>query len=561
MAVPPPVIPGDDISNIDISKTVNRDSVRSSPPSEAADSPDWLDRGQKSWDAPFISQQLAEDAANILLGKGALFVPRMAESNLEPDIEILDSLGNLLRSGQAGRKYGLLPGTYLVMVGSGTHRQRIVRPVQIIEGRTATVVPDWCALTIDVVDQDGMPIRGEFEIARIDEFEAYGRGYGRDVNLGEELKTWIFKPGIYKIFSSGESYNTLKNFITVRLLPGEMTRVLLVESSPDFKIIGGGIAGLQAKSALTSKWKYGLDVGGSFLFNAQDNHTTTTAGVKAQTNSVSMALLLNSRLKFKDGPFEWDQGVRLDESPNFEEFKFAHLKSSKDELQVTSLMIWRFVRWFGPYGQFRFGSNLFPQYEYFENSADGHAFFILHPDSTLELQDTLNESIMLKPSFSKLSIQAGVGTNLDIVSLRFVDARIRGGFGLSLKHNWAQSVLADSASLDSTTLLQLDSVRQYLVVRRLADADIFSYGPEAAFNLNIRIGSWADIESELLMLVPIRSVTKPNIDWTTTLSWRLMQWLTLDYQFTYVMHPDELIITDREVSTHRVLVRFSFTTR
>ena len=160
-------------------------------------------------------------------------------------------------SGYPGRTFSVEPGAYTVVLGSGAHEQRIVRKVTVEEGRTVPIMPDWAGLAVETVDSLGVSFRGQYELMRIDEFESYGQGYGANPELGEVVKTWIVKPGIYKILGVGQSYNSLTGFVTVRLVPGEFCRFLLVQDSTDYRILGGGTVDVTPQSKLASPWKYG----------------------------------------------------------------------------------------------------------------------------------------------------------------------------------------------------------------------------------------------------------------------------------------------------------------
>ncbi|MDD5675420.1 MAG: hypothetical protein PHC61_14715 [Chitinivibrionales bacterium] len=559
-AAPPPDLPGQEITQQYMQSILPADSLKANPPDNLPESADWFDRAQRTWDAPFLSQQIAEDVANIPMGKGAIFIPRMStDANLEPDVDILDSTGAVVLSDKVGKKICLMEGNYTVLLGSGSHRQLIARKIRAVESKINPLIPDWCCLAIDVVDQNNLPMRGEYEITRIDEFEPFGHGYGRDQNLGEELKTWVLKPGIYKIFSVGLSYNTLVNFITVRLLPGEMTHLLLVENSSDFKIISGGTTEVKLKQARASHFKYGLDIGGSVLFSSNQNYVDTTA------NKTTIALLANTGLQYKNGKHEFNFTLRLNEGLNFTDFKIAHLNTDLDEFHFTALYIWRFLHWFGPYGRFEVLSTLFPQYHYFDDQKGGHYYLKLNPDSSLSTIDSVNATLRLAPSFSPFTIQAGLGGNLDVVKTRFLETKFRAGFGFSREASWSTVLLTDSTSLRPADTAFIRSIlpinAPHAVVRRAQDTSLYSYGPEADLNALARVGRWATIETELQVLIPLQRLSHPDYDWTTTISWRIIPPVTLDYQYTYQDHPSAVLETERRQSLHRILLRFSYTSR
>ena len=540
----PPELPGEEITEEYTRMVLPRDSIEKKTPPTSRDNPTWLDNAMETWEAPVLSQQLAEDNTPLPMGKGAVYVPCLTEPEREPDIEILDENGKVAGQGLTGRKYPVLPGTYYVMLGSGAHDQRMVRVVEVTEGQVTPIVPDWSALVVDVVDEANIEFSGEYEIARLEGLEAYGRGTGRDPDLGEELRTWILKPGIYKMFGVGQSYNTLTNFVTTRLLAGEHTRFMLVmNNQSDQRIVGGGIVDVGANRALTRNWRYGIDIGGSVLYNAETDHETDSTAT-----SSSIALLSIARLNYDKDPWEWDSRVKLDEGITFTGFDISRLSSSPDNLRITSLFTWRFLRWLGPYGRLEVETPILPLYHRVPEGVEQYYWVILSPDSTLEEIDSLSSSYILRRPFSPLELDAGVGANVTLVGRRWAEADLLAGFGFS------QEVLRESGEVvgsgaDFATIL-----------REEASIPTLDYGPEFAFNGLLRVGRFATAETELKVLVPVGRFGEPDVDLTNTMSWHLTRFVSLDYEYTYTLkQPKDL--ESEQTSEHRVWIRYSYTSR
>ena len=561
--VAPPELPGNDISHIVQNVAVSSDSAALSAPDST--SMGWVDRGVRTWNAPPLQQQLTEDETSIPMGKGFVFVPRMSESNLEPDIEVLDAGGSILKKGKPGRKFAFEPGTYSVAIGSGSSEQRIVRTVTIAENAPAVISPDWAGLSIDVVNENSLPFRGEYELVRIDDFEPFGRAYGR--NPDEETKTWILKPGLYKIFGVGESYNALTNFVTVRLMPGTFTRFLLVETA-DFKIISGGEAVLSSGTVFNSNWKYTLDMGGSLLLSKLVDRVNTT---KNQTDNFSIALLFNTSLVYTKSPFEWTTKLLVDEELNFEGFNLANLSLSIENVRLASLAIWRFISWLGPYTSAEVNTRLFPEFNRIGGDVPTHAMVVLSADSTVDSIDVALHAFAVKPPFSPVSLKAGAGVTADVINVRFLEARIRTGFGVSLENIWNKYAVMGQQQIDTFIVHHpadfdsIDSLPAYRVgYIRVPDVFNQKYGPEIALNAEARLGKWVVAEIEATALAPIHRITHPDISVATTVSWRITRSVTLDYQFKYDLSLDEdpaITVPLRDESLHRVIVRFSFSNR
>lgn len=518
--------------------------------------------------------QVDEDETPIPIGKGAVFVPRMSEQSLEPDVQLADSTGKVVLTGSPGKKFCLIPGTYSVLMGNGTTKQRIVKWVVVDEGRITPLFPTWSGLQVDVVSESNIPFKGSYELVRLDEFEPFGRGYGRDPNQAEHVKSWILKPGLYKIFGAGGSYNGVTSFVTVRLLPGELTQFVAVEDSVTGKIISGGVTPIvSASRKLTSHWKYGLDVGGSILFNSSND-----------TNNSAIVFLTNVRVNHKRSKGEWDTKFFFDEELNFSDLRAADINNTADDFRIYSLYIWRIMPWLGPYGRMQFETNFFPVYDRFDQSSQSHLFLVTGGgDTAVKAVDSSSKSMRLKPSVSPIDLDLGIGANVDAITSGVFDAKVRLGLGYSQHNIWGQyqDITADTASLktkekDPSSVLTanalatlLDNFRgDYKILQKVSDTVIITYGPEASIDGTLRLGNLITAEGEVIVQFPILPILQEHairpVDWVywvnTTVSWRISNSVTLDYLYTYQFSQPTANGPKIDLSQHRVWLRYSFNT-
>ena len=533
-------------------------------------SPEWYVEAVKTWDAPPVTQQIDEDETPIPIGKGAVFVPRMSDPQLEPDVQVADSTGKVVLTGKPGKKYCLIPGTYSVLLGSGTTKQRIVKWVVVDEGRTTPVFPTWSGLQVDVVSESNIPFKGSYEMVRLDQFEPFGRTYGRDPNQGERVRTWILNPGLYKIFGTGGSYNAISSFVTVRLLPGELTHFSAVEDSTTGKILSGGVTvASQASRKITSHWKYGLDVGGSILFNTSND-----------TNNSAIVFLTNVRVNHTLGKGEWDTKFFFDEELNFSNFRISELNNTADDFRVYSLYVWRFLHWLGPYGRMQFETNFFPVYDRFDESSSHNLYVLTGADSAIKAVDSSSKTKMLKPSLSPTDLQLGVGANVDAITSGPFDLKLKLGFGYSQHNIWGQiqDVTSDTGAiktqeLDPASILSraaLDTMLahfqgDYKVLQDVSDNSIISYGPETSVDVGLRVGRWITADGEVIVQFPIDPIIKehklrPGYWVNTTISWRIVQSITLDYLYTFEFSQPHATDPKVDISQHRIWLRYSFNT-
>ena len=553
----PPDLPGEEVSKEMFRRTIPRDTIgaqRVGP--QKKDSLTWYDRAARTWEAPPLAEQMLTERGSVPMGMGGIFVPRFTEANDEPDVEILTSDGESVRGGEPGQTFSVEPGSYFVMLGSGSHRQRLVRKVEVTEAKTTPVMPDWSGLTIETVDSTTIAFRGEYELLRIDEFEPYGRGFGADPELGEKAKTWVLKPGTYKILGRGEGYNNLRNFITVRLLPGELVNVLLVQRPSDMAIISGGTVNVRPGTRIASHWKYGVNIGGNLQFTGELDRRVE----QQKLNSV-LSLRTGLWLRFNLQPFEWESNLLLDEGLNLSETSFEDVIAAPDDFRVISLFIWRIFAWVGPYGRSELRTDLLPSKIRREDTKQN--FCILNRDFTIARFDTAT-SFRERPSFGELSLDVDVGANLDAVNFRFLEMKLRGGVGSTYNHFRDRYDKVSATSVLGADSEQAAQLANSLVMMPFDAKSTFEFGPQGSATGNLRIGRFATASGELRVFAPIlpeMRLTRPDFDLTVTLSWRLARALTLDYDYTYELEQPKDVATQKNVSTHKIYLRFSYASR
>jgi hypothetical protein len=316
-------------------------------------------------------------------------------------------------SGPPGHTFGVEPGRYSVVLGSGGHNQRIVRKVTVEEGRTVPIVPDWAGLTIETVDSIATPFRGEYELVRIDEFEPFGRGFGANPDLGEVVKTWILKPGIYKILGVGQGYNSLINFVTVMLIPGELTKALACPEQDGFpdSWAAGPLRWLRTpKSRRTGNTA-------RISAAASTSIPSSTGSRRDSTMNTTLGLLSTFWLNYERPPYEWQTRIRLDEGLNLSGQDVADLITNADDFLFNSLFIWRFLPWLGPYGLAEMRTSFFPQQ--IVRSEPNKYFCPLKSDSTLSIPQRFDSSNTFQHQTVIFAAAAGRGRGRQCRRLQF----------------------------------------------------------------------------------------------------------------------------------------------
>jgi hypothetical protein len=563
----PPDLPGEEVSHDALISAVPKDTAPKDVPPEKASGATgipWLDKAQKTWEAPPLAEQvaMAKDETPIPIGKGGIFVPRFTAAINEPDVVIADSAGGTVASGNTGRIFSMEPGSYRVFTGSGARNQRMAHPVSVEEGKTTPVIPDWAGLAVETVDSMSTPFRGEYELVRIDEFETYGRGFGANPEQGEVVKTWILNPGVYKILAVGQGYNSITNFVTVKLMPGELCKFLLVQDTA-FRILGGGTVEVTPPSKITSHWKYGANIGGNIKFNSEIDRTGN------DTSTLTLFGLLSTLwLNYQRHPYEWRTRARLDEGFNFSGKEISDLLTDADDFLLNSLFIWRFLSWLGPYGSAELRTTFLPRR--FIRDENSSFFCLLDEDSTMINAPSAFDSsraFRLRPSFTPLLVTLGTGVNADALKYSFLETNIRAGFGGSYSHFPRQYQIVDTSGISQWQTLNdtlQDSVRKSVILLPKKATSDFSFGPQLSLSGMLRIARFITADGEVKILAPIapeQRLTRPDIDLLTNISWRLSNWITLDYSYTFLLKRPEKSGARWNKSTHGIWLRFSFSSR
>jgi hypothetical protein len=74
---------------------------------------------------------------------------------------------------------------------------------------------------------------------------------------------------MYRLSKIGEGFNSLRNYITVQLNPGELKVVELIMDKASRDIVSGGVKALNTRIRVGRNWTYGLRAGGNVFINRE----------------------------------------------------------------------------------------------------------------------------------------------------------------------------------------------------------------------------------------------------------------------------------------------------
>ena len=177
----------------------------------------------------------------------------------------------------------------------------------------------------------------------------------------------------------------------------------------------------------------------------------------------------------------------------------------------------------------------------------------------------------MQPPFSPFTYETGAGANINALKKRYLEIRLLTGIGLKYKSVWDESEKTDTSKVKyhpEDTLLKnnYDSIihpsnLSYAIIRNFNSESSFEVGPEAVLYVTLLLGRYINVESEVKYFSPFERMERPDFTLRSTIGWRVLRMLTLDYEYQYILkQPKEEALRQNE-SRHRILIRFSYTSR
>ena len=316
--------------------------------------------GLYRWIAPAAAEQMATDVTVVPAGKGAIFAPAMTAGVDEPSVLVFAG-EEKVATGKTGQRIILDPGTYQVRIGSGTVSQMLTVPAVVTAGQTTTLEPTWSGLLVQVVDTQNIPLRSTYEIIRADDREVMGIGVGADTLQGETLRTWLLKPGLYRIVRSGETFRARKDFATAFLPQGGLVHFKLVLDPETGDFRGAGVVSPEEIGVKTaeaeSPWIHNVTASGALSLSE-------TSNVVGSANQSSMAgtVFFDAYSTYENGPHRLTNIFEIEEGflqINPDQGKDLPTQHTQDRLR-EDLLYTRYLneRW-GPYVRFGLLTNVF----------------------------------------------------------------------------------------------------------------------------------------------------------------------------------------------------------
>lgn len=491
-------------------------------------------KNSRTWLTRPPAYQISHEAQLRPLSGGGIFVPAMAGGTSEPKYQIYDAQGNNIEEAYPGTTSYVPAGHYTVRVGSPVSHDTPEFQVNVVEGDITVIPAEWSGLMIKVVNDRGTTVRGNYEIVSLPERSYIGLGTGALINEGEQIATWLLWPGKYMIISAGEGYQARKNFITVDISPGELSRVTLVIDEDTGDILGGGEIDVIDGDYLARWWWAGVLVGGSVRFN----HTKDVIG-KASGQLLDVSAFLESyfTLALKHHYLYSRLNAEIGGTIRFESDR--PFITTVDELNFELLYSYRVVDWFGPFVRFAFESNMAPAY--LEKNTP-YTIETLDRGGSVVKTEYNRLDAKLSPSFSPITINTGAGGRFDVSVgswLKF-SARV----GIAYRRVFARDLYIVSATDIHTSTLWLSPVE-----------GSSQFGAEAAVTFDLTPIRWFTLKTELSVIEPFYDYKNPIVDLDVDAAIRLSSIASLSY--TLRLNYDISLIDEVQIDQY-VQLRFSY---
>ncbi len=481
-----------------------------------------------NWIAPPPQYQLDQEGLDDVKGLGRIFLPTMTNSDFEPVYTVFQN-DSMIKVQKMGKSVFLRPGKYTITFGSGTLDQMMTRTIELRAEETRIIEPTWSGLTIRIIDELRNWLKEPYELYRLPEGEAYGIGYGADEQLGENLQTWILKPGLYKIVKLGEHVNTYVNFATVRLLPGDLTQYTIVIDSETKNFKGAGILESEMKSRSRTNWTTYGALYGSFTLNRANNITS-----EEEQTSMAFVAQLDYNINYNTKQHYFLSRGLIEEGWNMQQEQ-SSFRSYLDNIRLKNTYIFYFLSGIGLYGRFFLETNLFETIYYYDKPT---TVIFYDKEGNVKKRHVDVKDISVSPKFSPLELKEGLGINISFIRSLRANFNIRMGMGFRQNINWK---LFTQNTDDDTTFFEKESA--------------YLRGPEASVLGNLRIFRNVMITSELDMLIPSGQDNQLVYDWENNLNYRVSKNISIDYTVRIKKDPS---IVPYVQSEQILLLRYSY---
>jgi uncharacterized lipoprotein YmbA len=455
--------------------------------------------------------------------KGRLYVPVKTDPENEPLFSIEYEDGTSYASFQMGTDIPLDPGNYKILLGNGTIGQKVIEEVTIYPRYKTILDADIGWLTINIIDDNRNQLDLRYEIYEMDTAESYGFGYGIKEGVGQQLETWVLKPGYYKIILNGMPFNTYSDFTTVEIKKDALEQITIVVDETTNQLIGAGKLLQEDINRGTGKLKI------SVL-----NHLNANANMKNDVdedkNNYSLTFIeqLDAKLVYDNYPYHYTSKGLLEIGVTDE--TDTKLKISSDNLDIKNTFVYYFYKNLGFYSRADVNTHLFDEYIH---TKDNKKYKTIDEDGHEKLFNT--DKFKTKDPFFPLVLKEGVGLNYRFLNKNRANLNLRIGIGMRQDIN--------NKVFDNTS--KIDNGYELFEER----PSVYKKGTEISANGNFQILNNLNYTTNADILIPFDKKDNKTFEWENIFNLRMFKYISWDYRinFSYNKSVQDYVIMDHSL--------------
>ncbi len=486
--------------------------------------------GHQSWIAEIPAIQIEQDPTLLPPAAGALFIPALTESSLEPQCVVTQD-GELIATSDPGKKIILPPGTYRVLIGNGAPEDVLEFEADVMEGEITIIPVEWSGLVVEVVNERGTSFRGAYELITMPAKDYTGFGLGAVRQEGERLKTWLLRPGNYMLLAAGESYQARRNFFTFRLEPGELVQLTVVMDELNGDLLGAGE--IPGGTEIADGWNVNWTVGG----HAQLSDLKNVAG---KTDGLNFAASAFSETEVHFGQFGHDFFLRLNlEAGGSADVPDRALVPDVNEADLETSYTYFLLSWLGPSVLFSADTRLLPSVLDFDDRTD---ILRLNAEGDEIGRDTGVLDVETARPFSPVNLEFGAGLRLNISPGPWFN--LTSFIGPGGRQLFALEAFDEERNDPTTPELEIQHIR-----------NATQFGTKASLVGQLNATRFLLLRADADAFFPFDSEDAHKLDFRGTVTLRLSSFASLNY--TARITDDVKVAAETQID-QRVLLRFSY---
>ncbi|MEP7127120.1 MAG: hypothetical protein ABJE95_39670 [Byssovorax sp.] len=261
---------------------------------------------------------------------------------------------------------------------------------------------------------------------------------------------------------------------------------------------------------------------------------------QADGGTLSFGLKFDAGLDYRRGGHEWRNTLALAEGVTRTPVMPQFLKSA-DLLSIESIYLYHVTPWFGPFARASLLTALFRG----EDVRPGATTYLIkHVDGTIEtklegarssFEDPVVSTLPLSDPFLPMTLKQSVGPFLRPIESEKVNLELRAGLGAQETLAKKQLAVADDHATPEIEINELSSVNQLGVE---AAADLWGAVSDKRVTYRVGIDAMIPVAHTALPASDHRSsIDLMNLEMGGQLSFKLVEWASLDYQIKAIREP------------------------